>query len=76
MTVKTAAGETYEGALVRYDDFIVALRQADGRYRSFGRNGAALELEIDNPRQGHLDLLPKYADKDIHNVTAYLASLQ
>jgi cytochrome c oxidase cbb3-type subunit 3 len=76
VTVKTAAGETYEGELVRYDDFIVALRQPGGRYRSFGRGSGALEVEIDDPRQGHLQLLPKYADKNIHDVTAYLASLK
>jgi cytochrome c oxidase cbb3-type subunit 3 len=74
VTVKTA-GQTYQGELVRYDDFFVALRQADGRYRSFGRNGA-VEVEIDDPRQAHLQLLPKYKDKNIHDVTAYLASLK
>jgi cytochrome c oxidase cbb3-type subunit 3 len=76
VTVKTAAGETYEGDLVRYDDFIVALRQPDGRYRSFSRNGGALQFEISDPRQAHLQLLPKYTDKNIHDVTAYLVSLQ
>jgi cytochrome c oxidase cbb3-type subunit 3 len=75
VTVK-AAGETYEGELVRYDDFIVALRQPDGRYRSFGRNSGALQVEINDPRQAHLQLLPKYTDKNIHDVTAYLVSLQ
>ena len=76
VTVKTAAGETYEGELVRYDDFVVALRQSDGRYRSFGRKGGALQVEINDPRQAHLQLLPKYTDKNIHDVTAYLVSLQ
>jgi cytochrome c oxidase cbb3-type subunit 3 len=70
------AGETYRGELVRYDDFIVSLRQADGRYRSFGRGAGAVEIEIDDPRQAHLELLPKYTDKNIHDVTAYLVSLQ
>jgi cytochrome c oxidase cbb3-type subunit 3 len=74
VTVKPAGGKKVEGELVRYDDFIVSLRQADGRYRSFRRDGS-LEIKIDDPRQAHLSLLPKYADSDIHNVTAYLASL-
>lgn len=77
-TVKVTAadGKTYEGELVRYDDFFVALRQSEGGYRSFSRRGGGLEIEIDNPRQAHLELLPKYADKNIHDVTAYLASLK
>lgn len=74
--VKTAAGQTYQGELVRHDDFVVALRQADGRYRSFDRTAGDLDVEIDDPRQAHLALLPKYADKNIHDVTAYLASLK
>ena len=76
VTVKTAGGETYDGVLVRHDDFTVALRQSDGRYRSFRRNGGALEVKIDDPRQSHLQLLPNYSDKNIHDVTAYLADLK
>ena len=74
VTVK-AGGATYKGELVRHDDFLVALRDADGRYRSFSRT-EAVKVEIDDPRRAHLELLPKYADKDIHDVTAFLASLQ
>ncbi len=73
---KGAKAETYRGELVRYDDFVVALRQSDGRYRSFSRRGGAVAVEIDDPRQAHLELLPQYADKNIHDVTAYLASLK
>lgn len=76
VTVKTASGATYAGELVRYDDFVVALREPSGRYLSFTRSGGALEVKIDDPRQAHLQLLPKYSDKNIHDVTAYLASLQ
>lgn len=75
VTVKTPAGKTFKGDLVRYDDFIVSLREADGTYRSFSRGDEALKVKIDDPRQAHLQLLPKYSDKDIHDVTAYLASL-
>jgi cytochrome c oxidase cbb3-type subunit 3 len=76
-TVKVKkSGQPYEGELVRYDDFVVALRQGDGRYRSFSRRSKATEVDIDDPRQAHLELLPKYEDKNIHDVTAYLASLK
>ena len=73
VVVKTG-GQTYKGELVRYDDFIVAMRDADGQYRSFTRSDA-VKVEIDDPSRAHLELLPKYADKDIHDVTAYLANL-
>lgn len=75
VTVK-ANGHKYEGELVRYDDFIVSLREPSGAYRSFSRVAGEPKIDIHNPRQAHLDLLPKYTDKDIHDVTAYLASLQ
>ena len=76
VTVKTSDGQMYEGELVRYDDFIVSLRQPDGRYRSFSRTADEPQVEIHDPSQAHLDLLPTYSDKDIHDVTAYLASLK
>ncbi|MCB1021427.1 MAG: c-type cytochrome [Bryobacterales bacterium] len=69
-------GKTFEGELVRYDDFTVSLKQKDGQYRSFSRTAGPIEVEIDDPKQAHLNLLPKYQDKNIHDVTAYLASLK
>jgi cytochrome c oxidase cbb3-type subunit 3 len=34
------------------------------------------KIEVHNPMQGHIDLLPKYTDDQIHNITAYLATLK
>jgi len=31
---------------------------------------------IDDPLEAHFDLLPKYSDADIHNLTAYLVTLK
>jgi len=76
VTVLTAAGQQYQGELVRYDDFIVILRQADGTRRSFRRNGDSPKVTIDDPNKAHLQLLPKYSDKNIHDVTAYLVTLK
>lgn len=76
VTVKLPSGESYTGALAYYDDFNVALREADGTYRSFKRTGAGPEVELHNKLQAHLDLVLQYTDTDIHNVTAYLVTLQ
>jgi cytochrome c oxidase cbb3-type subunit 3 len=76
VTVTMASGQQYQGELVRYDDFIVVLRQADGVRRSFGRKGDEPGVEIHDPAEAHLRLLPNYADKDIHDVTAYLVTLK
>lgn len=76
VVVTLPSGETVEGRLERIDDFIVALTQADGTSRSFRRNGAIPKVEVRDPLEAHRKLLPIYTDKDIHDVTAYLASLK
>ena len=58
------------------DDFSVSLREASGKYRSFLREGNTPKVEIHDPLRAHLELLPKYTDADIHNVTAYLVTLK
>ena len=69
-------GQRFEGPLVRYDDFIVILTMPDGTQRSFARNGDLPKVEVKDPREGHRKLLPTYTDKDMHDVTAYLATLK
>jgi mono/diheme cytochrome c family protein len=76
-TVKvTANGQVTQGTLVRIDDFLVTLSLADGRQRTFRREGDNPRVEVTDPYKPHKDLLPVYTDKDIHNVTAYLVSVK
>ena len=76
-TVTLASGERVAGRLVRLDDFIVALTTADGRQRSFSRRGrTAPRVDIEDPLAGHTALLGRYTDENIHDVTAYLVTLQ
>jgi cytochrome c oxidase cbb3-type subunit III len=75
-TVTTPAGERVEGRLVRMDDFIVVVAGADGLQRSFRRDGDVPKIELRDPLEGHKKLLLEYTDTDIHNVTAYLATLK
>jgi cytochrome c oxidase cbb3-type subunit 3 len=76
VTVTPAAGTNVEGRLVRIDDFIVILEQADNSQRSFRRNGDVPKVEIHDPLEAHKMLLTVLNDKDMHDVTAYLASIK
>ena len=76
LTVTLASGEKVEGRLGRIDDFIVTLVQADGTARSFRRDGGQPRIDIRDPLEAHKRLLLVYTDTDMHNVTAYLATLK
>jgi len=65
-----------EGELVRIDEFNITLRLADGRQRTFKREGDLPAIVLEDPLAGHKDLLSVYTDRDIHNVTAYLVTLE
>ncbi len=75
-TVTEASGQKTEGRLVRLDDFYVVVALPDGTSRSFRRDGDVPKVEVKDPREAHRKLLPTYADKDIHDVTAYLVTLK
>ena len=76
VTVTPAGGTPVTGVLERVDDFSVSLRDPAGEYRSFLREGSVPKVEIRDPLRPHVELLRKYTDADIHNVTAYLVSLK
>jgi cytochrome c oxidase cbb3-type subunit 3 len=76
VTVTLPTGEKAEGRLVRLDDFLVTLAQPDGIIRSFRRDGARPKVEVHDPLEPHRALLSVYTDKDMHDVTAYLATLK
>jgi cytochrome c oxidase cbb3-type subunit 3 len=69
--------QTVAGVLVRLTDFDVTVYDAmSGQIRSWLRNGDVPKVEVVDPLQAHLDLLPAWTDTDMHNMTAYLASLK
>jgi cytochrome c oxidase cbb3-type subunit 3 len=75
-TVTLASGEAVKGTLLRLDDFLVTIGQADGSQRTFRRNGDIPKIEITDPLEGHRGLLGVLTDADMHNVTAYLVTLK
>jgi cytochrome c oxidase cbb3-type subunit III len=76
VTVTPSSGERVEGRLVRVDDFTVTLIQEDGTRRTFARKGAEPKVELKDPADAHRKLVPELADKDMHNVTAYLWTIK
>ena len=76
-TVTTPDGKSVTGVPVNYDDFNVAVRDANGDYHSFKRLDADTpRIEIHNRLEAHSEMLMKYSDADIHNLTAYLVTLK
>ena len=75
-TVTLPSGETVKGTLLRLDDFLVTIAQADGSQRTFRRAGDTPKIEIADPLEGHRALLGALTDADMHNVTAYLVTLK
>jgi len=76
-TIALPSGGAVSGAIVRLTDFEVTIYDAAaGQQRSFLRNGDVPKVTVVDPLQAHLDQLPKWTDADMHNVTAYLASLK
>jgi cytochrome c oxidase cbb3-type subunit 3 len=72
----TTPDEKVEGRVIRSDDFLIVIEKPDSTSRSFRRDGDVPKVEFHNPREGHIKLLSGYTDKDIHNLTAYLATLK
>ncbi len=76
VTVILPSGETVTGKLDHLSAFVVGLTVADGTYRSFLRNGAVPKVVVHDPLQWHIDMLSKWDDTDIHNLTSYLVTLK
>ena len=65
------------GALVRLTDFEVTIYDASAqRPRSFLRQDGMPAVTLTDPLQAHVDLLRRWTDPDMHDVTAYLVSLK
>jgi cytochrome c oxidase cbb3-type subunit 3 len=79
VTVRLADGRSESGALGRLDDFTVSFTTDDGQYRSYTRRSATprvTAVQLHDPLAQHRLLWTRLTDKDMHDVTAYLASLK
>jgi len=75
VTVTQSNGEVVEGVLQTLDDFNIALRDAQGNYRSF-KITPDIKVVKHDPYAMHIALLDQYTDKDMHDIVAYLESLK
>ena len=73
-TVTLRSGERVSGTVRRLDDFDVSIVDAAGAYHAWPRD--RVTVDVADPLKGHRELLAKYTDADVHNVTAYLAALK
>ncbi len=75
VTVTLPGGETVSGTLKRLDDFTVSLTDASGYYHSWPRTNG-LQVAVEDRLAAHRQLLGKYTDAEVHNLTAYLVTLR
>jgi len=76
-TVTTAAGEKTTGPLVRVTDFDVTIYDPVAkRMRTWLRSGGVPKVELNDPLQAHVDMLRRWTDTEIHDMTAYLTTLK
>lgn len=74
VTVTLRSGEKVTGAFNYRDEFTISLTDADGWRRSWPTDQVTIDYQ--DPLQAHADQLPRYTDKDMHDVLAYLQSLR
>jgi cytochrome c oxidase cbb3-type subunit III len=72
--VTLPSGEQVKGEVKHADDFVIALRDSSGWYRSFRRDRVKVELQ--DPLAAHRDLLERLTQPDVHNLFAFLETLK
>jgi cytochrome c oxidase cbb3-type subunit 3 len=72
--VTLPSGDTVNGALASRDEFTISVIDATGTSRSWPVSD--VKITIDDPVAAHFEQLGKYSDEDMHNVYAYLQTLQ
>src|SRR3984893_7386017 len=72
-TVTLPSGQSVTGKLAYRDEFTIALVDDGGWYRSW--LASQVKFTVRNPLEGHIELLGKYTDEEIHDVLAYLQTL-
>ncbi len=74
VTVQASPQEVVVGTLYSQDEFTIVVTDTAGMRRNFATD--AVKFTVDNKLSAHLDQMGKYTDKDMHNVLAYLQTLQ
>jgi cytochrome c oxidase cbb3-type subunit 3 len=75
-TVTLANGQQVSGVLMKLDDFLVTIALEDGATRSIRRMGSTPRVDVQDPLAKHRELLGVLTNANMHDVTAYLATLK
>lgn len=78
-TVTLANGQKLEGRITRSDDFMIVIALPDGTRRSFTRENGVPKADIQDPQEAHKKMMLVMDDpdnKNMHDITAYLATIQ
>jgi len=78
-TVTLADGQKLEGRLVRRDDFLVIIVLPDGTRKSFARDNGVPQVDVKDPQEAHKKMILLMDDpdnKNMHDITAYLATIK
>ena len=73
LTVTLPSGKKVVGPLAYQDEFTVAMDTPAG-YRSWSTR--RVRFTVDAPAEAHVLQFPKYTDDDVHNLMAYIQTLQ
>lgn len=76
VTVTYKTGKTMKGYLSSISDFKLVIRDENDKPTTIPLNGPEPRVVLVDRLQAHLDLMEVYQDTDIHNLTAYLATLK
>lgn len=74
-TVKTPDGASMTSRVVQISDFRITLEDAHGQKHAIERE-PGVDVEVNDPLAAHEQMILTLANDDMHNVTAYLASLK
>jgi cytochrome c oxidase cbb3-type subunit 3 len=75
LTVTPPSGTPITGVALVFDDFDVAIRDADGGYHVWKRT-PDLKVIKNDPYAAHDELIEKYTDRNMHDIVAYLVTLK
>lgn len=76
-TVTTASGESFTGPLMLLTDFDVTVYDAATKQpRTWLRRDGSPRVVLADPLQAHIDMWRRWTDNDLHDMTAFLATLK
>jgi cytochrome c oxidase cbb3-type subunit 3 len=74
-TVTLKSGKTFNGPLLQNGDGYVSIRGSDGWTHTWPLSDVKT-VAVHNPVQAHIDMIPKWNNKEMHDMFTYLETLK